>query len=132
MSILFEEFLRFLVVGALCMALNLVLLYGFTDVLGIHYLLSCVIVVLLVNGVGFLLNRRFTFFSGQARFIYGSLQGFFHYNVVSVISFFMVIVQMYVMVDWFGLWYVHANILSGIVMAFFNFFMHRKITYVRG
>lgn len=123
------QFFKFLCVGFVCIVLNLLALYCLTDFLGMHYLLSCTIAVFFVNYIGFRLNREITFRESGVDI---SPEGFFQfikYNVVSVVSFFLVIAEMYILVDILGFWYIHANIIAGVFMAFFNFFMHKKITY---
>lgn len=123
------QFIRFLVVGGVCLVLNLSLLYVLTDKLGLHYLLSCCIVVLLVNYVGFQLNKLFTF-TRQSPYIKGeTIMQFIKYNAVSVVSFVLAVGQMYVLVDFFGMWYIYASAVSSVVMAFINFGMHKYFTY---
>lgn len=123
------QFCRFLLVGGVCIVLNLLALYGLTDLLGLHYLLSCCVAVVLVNYVGFRLNKALTFTDAAPGPVARSVWQFLKYNAVSVVSFLLVIGQMYVLVDIFGFWYIHANIIAGIVMAFVNFAMHKHFTY---
>ena len=123
------KFSRFLIVGGFCILLNLVSLFLLTDKLGFHYLLSCIVTVIAVNYVGYQLNRTFTFGDTRRATIHQDIRGFIRYNLVSIVSFILVMVQMFVFVDVFGMWYIYANILAGISMAFVNFSLHRLITY---
>ncbi|MCC7516563.1 MAG: GtrA family protein [Pseudomonadales bacterium] len=126
------QFGRFVGVGSICLALNVLMLYGLTDVLGLHYLLSCCVAIIAVNGIGFLLNKTLTFTDAPPVLVVssGGFWQFFRYNTVSIISFLLVMSQMYILVDVVGIWYIYANIAIGVVMAFINFFMHKYFTYV--
>ena len=123
------QFCRFVGVGGICIVLNLFVLYCLTDLFGLHYLLSCCIAVFMVNYVGFRLNKALTFANVVEVGVAGGFWQFVKYNAVSVVSFFLVLVQMYLLVDVFGFWYIYANIMVGIVMAFVIFAMHKYFTY---
>lgn len=119
------EFIRFFFVGAFCFFLNVVFLYLLTDILGLHYLLSCTILFFTVNFFGFYLNEKITFRSGVQ--IVG---GYFRYNIVSLFSFLMIVLQMYVLVSVIGVWYLYANMLVSVGMVFVNYFLHRWFTFL--
>ena len=55
------EFVRFLVVGGLCYLLGLALLYVLTEHLGLHYLVSLVIAMLILSTIGWSMNRSWAF-----------------------------------------------------------------------
>lgn len=123
------QFARFLSVGSICIILNLSILYILTDFFKVYYLLSCCIALLLVNYIGFKLNKTFTFLDGIPRARAESFWQFLRYNAVSIVSFLMGISQMYILVDVFDVWYIYANMLVAVIMAFVNFFMHKYFTY---
>ncbi len=55
------EILRFLIVGGLSALMNTTIIVIFTELLGLHYLLSFLLCFLLVTGTGFILNRQWSF-----------------------------------------------------------------------
>ena len=55
------EIVRYLATGALCVALNVLIIVFLTERLGLHYLLSILVCFVLVTSVGFGLNRVWTF-----------------------------------------------------------------------
>jgi putative flippase GtrA len=52
---------RFAVVGGISRALQTLMLWGFTDRLGVHYIVSSLIAVAVVFGLGYILNRWWAF-----------------------------------------------------------------------
>ena len=58
------EMVRFVVVGLLAAIMNTAIIVAFTELLGIHYLISYVLCFLIVTGGAYLLNRGWTFSLG--------------------------------------------------------------------
>jgi putative flippase GtrA len=56
-----NKLFTFLCIGGFCAALNLVLMYIFTSLLRVHYLLSFILVFLIGNSIGFYFNKNYTF-----------------------------------------------------------------------
>jgi len=121
------QFVKFVLVGGLCVILNIVGLYVLTGIFNLHYLVSSAILGVSVNFVAFTLNKKFTFLSGDRNT--ASVMQFTKYNGVSIVSFCMVLILMYILVDGIGMWYITANVLVSLVMAFVNFYLHKNITY---
>ncbi|WP_055074571.1 GtrA family protein [Pseudanabaena sp. 'Roaring Creek'] len=120
-----NQFLRFFMVGGFCAFLNIVILYILTGILNFHYLLSVLIQTVVVNYIGFYLNRRFTFKKTKGNF----WEGLVKYYTVMISSFLMVSSLMYLLVDIFRVWYLYAFILITIMMMIFNFLSHQKWTF---
>jgi len=121
------QFIKFILVGGTCVALNMVGLYLLTGLLHLHYLVSTAILTVTVNFLGFKVNKNFTF--SEKDYKSSSIVQFTKYNGVSVFSFCMVLILMYVLVDLVNVWYLAANLLVSFIMAFVNFYIHKKITY---
>ncbi|TYQ30716.1 GtrA family protein [Pseudanabaena sp. UWO310] len=120
-----NQFLRFFMVGGFCAFLNIVILYILTGILNFHYLLSVLIQTVVVNYIGFYLNRRFTFKRTKGEF----WEGLAKYYAVMISSFLMVSSLMYLLVDIFHVWYLYAFVLITIMMMIFNFLSHQKWTF---
>ena len=120
-----SQFLRFFFVGGFCASLNLLILYIFTGLVGFHYLISLAIQTVVVNTIGFLLNRKFTFKKSGRRF----WKELAKYHYVMLSSFLVVSSLMYLFVDIFQIWYMLSFIIVTIVMLIFNFISHKKWTF---
>ena len=55
------EIMRFLTVGAASALLNTLIIVAFTELLGLHYLLSYLLCFMAVTAFGFAMNRHWTF-----------------------------------------------------------------------
>lgn len=124
-KIVSSKFFRFCIIGGFCTSLNLVSLYALTTILKVHYILSTIILMLTVNTLGFYLNRRFTFKSKKKRFWHE----LWKYHTVMFSSSLTVLILMYVLVDIFHIWYLYANIITTIIMIFYNFSMHKRWSF---
>lgn len=120
-----SQFFRFFFVGGFCASLNIVILYVFTGLLNLHYLISIVIQTIIVNTIGFLLNRRFTFKKSNKKF----WKELAKYHYVMLLSFLMVSILMYLFVDVLQIWYLLAFVIVTIIMIVFNFISHKKWTF---
>jgi len=116
---------RFLLVGGLCYLLNLSLLYAATAILGLHYLVSAFLAFALVNSLGYLINRRYTFRQESGLFWRGLLR----YNLVTLSSCCWVLLLMYLLVSCLGMGYLTANIMISIGIAGYNFLLHTSWTF---
>jgi putative flippase GtrA len=120
-----SQFIKFVLVGSFCALQNIVLLYFFKDILGLHYQLSIIILGITVNSIGFYLNRRYTFAKKNNRF----WRDLIKYHTVMIASYFTVSLLMYVFVDLLHIWYLWAFIIVTIIMTVYNFFLHKKWTF---
>lgn len=124
-KILNNQFLRFFFVGGFCASLNLLILYVMTGLLNFHYLLSVLVQTIVVNTIGFFLNRCFTFKKNQDKLWKGLLK----YHTVMISSFLIVSALMYLLVDIIHVWYLSAFMIVTIIMIAFNFVSHKKWTF---
>lgn len=120
-----SKFFKFLLVGGFCTLQNIVWLYVLTTLLGLHYIVSTIILMITVNTLGFYLNRRFTFKKQGDNFWHE----LWKYHTVMLSSSVTVLILMYVLVDIVGIWYLYANIIITIGMTLVNFLMHHKWTF---
>lgn len=116
---------RFLIVGGLCYALNFVILLVATEVANLHYLPSMVISILVVNLVGWWINRTWTFDAGTT----GLVASFIRYTTASMASMLSALGAMIVMVSLLGIHPLIANVLVAVAMVVVNFFLHRNWSF---
>jgi len=126
MTVLDYRLTRFLLVGGICYSLNLLLLYCFTAIAGLHYMVSVLLAFIMVNSAGYLMHRRYTFHQGADHFWIG----LWKYNLVLLSSCFWVLSLMYILVSWLGVWYLLANIIITIGITGYNFLLHKKWTFM--
>ncbi len=120
-----NQFLRFFIVGGFCASLNLIILYVLTDLCKFHYLVSILIQNIVVNSIGFYLNRVFTFKQKEDDL----LQGLIKYHIVMISSLVIVSFLMYLFVDIFRIWYMTAFVVVTVIMIAYNFISHKKWTF---
>lgn len=111
------RFAAFAAVGALCLALNTVILWALTSGLGVHYLLSTVIAFSTITPLGFLLNKVLTFRTHRR---YASLE-LSRYATAMAASFVANIALMYVLVSGLGMPYLAASLLVALTLVVVNF-----------
>lgn len=104
-----DRLARYLVAGGAGVAINIGLLYFFTDILQIWYLASAVASFSISVLASFLLQRFWTF---QSRSQEGMHHQALYYLIVSLANLGLNTAILYVLVDFFG-----ANYLVGQVMA---------------
>lgn len=117
---------RFLLSGGVGFATTMVLLYFFTDILGLWYLFSFVIAFFIATAVSFTLQKLFTFNDSTfgARRVSGQAVLFF-----SLASFNLGAnsVLLYMLVEYGALHYLLAQFLVSLLIAIWNFLCYRYI-----
>jgi putative flippase GtrA len=116
MMIDFSKVPAFLVIGAGCYVLGLASVFVLTSVIGIHYLISNVLALAIVYPVGFYLNKVFNFRSrGTVR------TELLRYYLASLGVFSVSLGAIYILVRYFGVWYMTANVTVSCAQVAFGF-----------
>lgn len=117
--------LRFLLVGGASAALNLVVLWALTSVLGLHYLLSNLISFVTLNLGGYLANKVYTFrLTRQVQ-----LREVARYFAVATLGLCINLACLWAMVHGLGLHYLAGAVVMTAVLAPLNYLAHRDVTY---
>lgn len=119
------ELTRFVVVGGVCFMASFASLYLFTDIVGLHYMISMCITVVLVNFLGWLLNRLWTFRSNSIH----TREQILRYFVVNLFAFGITLAVAAVLVSGFGIHYLVANAIVAILMMLVNFVAHKNWSF---
>jgi dolichol-phosphate mannosyltransferase len=124
-----EKIIRFIMVGFSGIIVNMGVLYVLTSVLGIFYLISSLVAIELSILNNFLWNDRWTF-SGDARHrLLDPWQRLGLYHLVSAGGIVINLGLLFVLTEFFGVYYLISNII-GIMAAFsWNFLLNRNITW---
>ena len=126
-KIIKNQLFRFIIIGGFCALQNTFWLYLLTTILGLHYAISTIILTLIVNSLGYYLNRRYTFKLQKKKDNFW--QGLLKYHLVMLSSFLIVLFFMYILVELIKIWYLYAHLFITIGMTLYNFVMHKKWTF---
>jgi putative flippase GtrA len=117
--------LAFALVGGWCLALNTVVLWALTSMLGLHYLASTVIAFFSITPLGFLLNKVVTF---RTRREYAPIE-LPRYFTAMAASFVANLALMYLLVSILGVWYLAASLMVAIVLVSVNFLVSDRWSF---
>ena len=112
-----RRFAAFVLVGGFCLAVNTVVLWLLTSVLGIHYLVSTMIAFASITPLGFLLNKVITFRTPRE---HAPIE-LPRYFTAMAASFAANLLLMWLLVSVFGMWYLAASILVAVTLVICNF-----------
>lgn len=120
-----KRLLRFILVGGICFATNLLVLYVGTEELGLHYLFSMALSILVANSLGWMLNRRWTFTDSGIQ----CWKEYSRYMSVSLSSTLISLGLMILLVDMLNLHYLLASATIAAAMTIVNFVLHRDWSF---
>ncbi len=121
-----HKFLRFALVGLVAVGLNLVLFGLLVGRLGIQYLWATVVVFALVNGYGFLANRRWVF-----RVADRPARRMARYYATMAASLGLNLVSMALLVDGLKLNYLLASVITSAWLAPVLYLTHDRVAFAR-
>ena len=114
--------IRFIIAGGSAFSVNIFFLYIFTEFFGLWYIFSATLAFMLSFLVGFSLNKFWTFAESSADFIHSQI---FIYLGVNLINLAINNALLYFMVESFAIWYILAQALASILIAFESFFVYK-------
>lgn len=121
------EIIRFLTVGLASSAASTLIIVGLTETLRISYLLSALITFVLVNLIGFLLNRGWSFRAGGQLHLAEMLRYYF----ICLVTLGLGLALSEVLVGR-GLPYYIAVFIGAVAMAPVNYLAHRLFSFRLG
>lgn len=125
LNVLDIKFIRFAIIGAFCTLLNVVTLYLLTGVGKVNYMISSIITLVIINFIGFYLNKYYTFKTEKKRFF----KELYKYYSVMFSSFILNLFFMFVLVQIFNVWYIYASLTITVGFMFYNFLMHKNWSF---
>ncbi len=109
----YKQIIKYLIAGGTAAGVDLILLYVFTDVLGIWYLFSACLAFSIAFFVSFFLQKFWTFRDEDKEVMYKQMRV---YLAVAVTNLALNTGLMYIFVDGFKIWYMGAQfIISGLI-----------------
>lgn len=120
---------RFIVTGGTAFCVHLAFLYMLTDLFGMWYIFSATLAFVVSLLVGFSLNKFWTFTDFSADFIHGQL---FIYLGINLLNLTINNLVLYVLVESFGVWYILAQAIASVLIAFESFFLYKRLFKSKG
>ncbi len=121
----YRQFLTYSVGGIIASIIDFGLLYSLTEFVGLWYLASASIAVLLAATFNYLWQRNVVFNkSGQSM-----LGQAFRFIIISGIAILLNIALLYVAVDMLGLWYMLAKVIVTGIVLIWNFLGNKYYTF---
>ena len=117
-----KEIVKFIISGGTAALVNFSLLYFFTDILGIWYLLSSVLSFVFSFFVSFYLQKFWTFGDKNKEALYKQMV---IYLLIAFLNLTINTVSMYVLVDFFKVWYMLAQFFITAIIALWNFIVYK-------
>ncbi|MFA6307044.1 MAG: GtrA family protein [Patescibacteria group bacterium] len=122
----YKRAVKFFIAGSVGAFTNLTLLYFFTDILGVWYLVSSSLSFAVSFLVSFFLQKFWTFSDGDKEAIYKQMGV---YLAVALTNLGLNGLLMYTMVDGFEIWYLPAQIIASGLIAVESYFIYKKFIF---
>lgn len=119
---------RYIVSGGTAAAVDLGLLFIFTELMRLHYLLSSTLAFLVAFVVSFSLQKLWTFEDAGTERVHAQAAVYF---VITGTNVLVNLGLMYILVDLVHLWYLLAQIITGAFIACYSFLLYRAFVFNR-
>ena len=123
------QMVKYVCVGSVVVAVNVSLLYSFTEFFHIYYLVSAVLAFCVAFLVSFFLQKFFTFkdvSTGQE----ASKQMAFYLSL-QIANLVANMTLLYALVEYLGIWYILAELIIALGLAVATFLISRRFIFVR-
>lgn len=117
--------IKYVIAGGTAAFVDLSLLFVFTDVLGLHYLVSAVLAFMIAIVVSFNLQKHWTFRDTNKN-VAGQMTA---YVVTGLMNLSLNTALMYVFVDVLHIMYLLAQVFAGGMIAFGSFLIYRFVIF---
>ena len=113
-----KQFFKFGIVGVFNTLINLLVLYILTEFFGVYYLVSAFFAFIIAVTNSFILNKTWTFEEKVGHKVYSR---YFKFIVISLIALIFNLILLYVLVEYFKIWYMLAQLIGVILNLIINF-----------
>ena len=126
-----KKMVKFGFVGFSGVLVNVGFLYLFTEYLGLYYITASVLAIEIAILNNFFLNDYWTFDLKDEvnSFTQSRLKRFFSFQCVSIIGLIINIGILYILTDFFGIYYLVSNLIGILIVFFWNYLVNRHITW---
>ena len=104
-----KQIVKFAIVGAMGTIVNLLVLYSFTEVFKIYYIISEIIAFIVAGLHNYILDKIWTFKENiEDKIVFK----YFQFLTISTISLIVNLSILFILVEFFGIWYIFAEIIA--------------------
>lgn len=125
----YEEMIKFGIVGASGVLVNMGLLYFLTEEVGLYYILSAVIAVETSIISNFALNEIWTFVEKGKEGIKNVFKRFFKFNGISIAGMGINVVILGVLTEFAGIYYLFSNLIAIAAVFGWNYLANLRWTW---
>lgn len=116
---------RYIIGWWLAAVIDLLLLYIFTEYFWIHYIISSIISFIFAFCFGFIFQKYITFENKESKYIkHGFL--FLFFQLIGII---FNVLLLWILVEWYGYYYIYVAIFNKIIIFVWNFYMNNKFNF---
>ncbi len=119
-------YVKYIIAGGTAAVTDFGLLFFLTDILHIWYIASATLAFIIAFFVSFFLQKFWTFRDNSRNRIYKQMS---MYLAVGVANTAVNAGGMYVLVDYFGLWYILAQAVMSVLLAVGSFVIYRFVIF---
>ena len=123
-----KQIVTYLISGSIAAFVNLSLLYIFTELLHFWYVISASIAYVSAFGISFTLQKFWTFKDHKIEGIHKQLSLYF---LVMLINIILNALFVYLFVEYAEIWYMLAQVISGLIIAIESFFVYKLLIFRR-
>lgn len=123
-TLLTWRFIRFSISGGIATLVDVLLLYVLTDLVGFWYLFSALPSYVIGTFVHYTVSRRWVFVSNGSHIHQGSM-----FFAVQSLGMVINMTVLFVLVEYFGVWYIFAKLLTVVVAVTLNFNLNKYLTF---
>lgn len=123
---IFIQFFRYLFVGGFAFLVDFFLLFFFSDICGIYYLISAALSFIISLIVNYLISTYWVFNKNQ---IDNKLIEFGLFSLIGVVGLIFTEIILYLCTDIIGLYYLVSKIIATAIVMFWNFLARRIMFY---
>ena len=118
-----KQIIKFAIVGAMGTLVNLSILYCLTEIFNMYYIVSEIIAFIAAGIHNYILDKIWTFKENiEEKMVFK----YFQFLIISSISLIVNLCILFILVEFFGIWYIFAEIIA-IMGAFLINFSGNKI-----
>jgi len=117
-----NQYPKFFICGLIGIIINLITLYILTEIFGVYYLLSAFIALILSSSLNFILNKVWTF---KEEIEDGFIGKYFKFGAVRVVGLLVSLGILYILTEYFNLYYMISQTISLIIVGFISFFIYK-------
>ena len=117
---------KFAIVGAMGTLVNLLVLYSFTEVFNIYYIISAIIAFIVAGLHNYILDKIWAF---KENIEEKMVSKYFQFLIISSISLIVNLSILFILVEFYGIWYIFAEVLAIMGGFLINFSGNKMRTF---